>query len=152
MKSDVVKIHHGFIIRDRDIELAKYKYYFDSIMDSVFDVCYDYKKYITTPSKAGRQSLNGKLQFITKHFYESDDDFPLLLVKNFNERILLDYLDEPHCGDCIKVCCSCSRCYVEQLIGCNTMPDNTPYFPEGETSCEYQNETQNGYLKDMNTL
>ena len=150
MDNNIVKTHHGYIIRDRDIEMARYKYYLEGSLDTLYDIGYHYQKYRNNELKPVRKQIRGKiknlLDFVLVNFYESDDDYPSFLIKNFNERILLSYLDEEHCGDCIKYPCTCSRCYVERLIGCNTMPDNSPYFYENETSCEYQ-DPKNTLLK-----
>jgi hypothetical protein len=143
MKTEIIKRHHGFIITNRDIELAKFKWYWDQTMDTIFDVCYEYTKYIATPSKNGRKSLDNKFQYMKKHYYDdSEEDYPKILTKGFDRHICLDYLDEEHNGDCVKYPMTCMRCYVERLIGCNTMPDNSPYFPKDETSCEYQKEIE----------
>ena len=131
MTNNIVKTHHGYIIRDRDMELARYKYYFDRTMDSIFDVCCRYTGLIVA-------DVNKELDRMVKNFYTDDADIPLFLVKEFDTLILLSYLDDEHCGDCTKYPMTCMRCYVERLIGCNTMLDNSPYFPEGEISCEYQ--------------
>lgn len=39
-------------------------------------------------------------------------------VYPYYERALTE---EWHCGDCIKICCSCSKCYAEYCLGINTL-------------------------------
>lgn len=49
-----------------------------------------------------------------------------------SERLLTYYKEacaESHCGDCIKVCCSCTKCFVEDILGLNTLEGFThPYW------------------------
>ena len=50
---------------------------------------------------------------------ESIDDLPdevvLRLKKKWNEY-WIPSLEQPHCGDCTKVCAPCTRCAMETII------------------------------------
>lgn len=42
-------------------------------------------------------------------------------------KMWIGELDTEHCGDCTAVCCSCSRCYVEKLLGICTLSSGKMY-------------------------
>lgn len=48
-------------------------------------------------------------------------------IKDERVKTLIAELDTEHCGDCIAVCCSCPRCYVENHLGICTLPSGKSY-------------------------
>ena len=40
---------------------------------------------------------------------------PVMVAEAAREWLVKE-LSEPHCGDCVKVCCSCVRCRVEEAM------------------------------------
>lgn len=47
-------------------------------------------------------------------------DFWRQFVSDEKVAEAISYLNEPHCGDCICVPCSCARCWMEDLVGLDT--------------------------------
>jgi hypothetical protein len=142
MKSNkIVKVHHDYTITEGDMELAKYKFFLEQGLNMLYDVSFRYIDYKSNKSmltteivtrKELRNRLKHELDKIVEVVWKEDDGYPANWVKDFNGLVLLEYLDEPHSGDCTKDCWSCSRCYIERIIGCETNVDNTKYIPEDE--------------------
>lgn len=143
LENKIIKSHCGYDITEKDMELAKYKYFLEQSLNMLYEVSYRYEEYKTnkplfTNDTGTRKEFRNRLkQILDKVFNvvenEAEDGYPINWGKDFDGLVLLDYLDDPHSGDCTKNCWSCSRCYVESLIGCKTNIDNTKYIPKEGT-------------------
>lgn len=136
--NNIVKNHHGYIIRGWNIELARYRYYLRDYDETIFDVVWaDHECQKTGNNK----KLRDELDYLDKFYYQdglvNESDIPIWLSKQFDELKILSYLDEDHCGDCTKMPATCLRCYYEELIGCPTKVDNTKSNC-GDILCDYQ--------------
>lgn len=142
-ENNIVKLHHGYIIRDRDIELAKHKFFTDRLLSHHISwLVTQFKRYKTGKQWVGgpdidrrqsRKSLYDALSTLEKNRYKEKE----IMEEAFQDLFLS--LDNEHCGDCVQIACTCDRCWIEDLIGCQTNPDNSPYKPE-IALCEYTNE------------
>lgn len=56
-------------------------------------------------------------------YYCTDDRSPLDKSTDASHQMYLEELEVgTHCGDCICVPCSCSRCWAESIVGIDTLP------------------------------
>jgi hypothetical protein len=75
---------------------------------------------------------------------DTDDIIRLCKLSKSDEYVnqlyesLLDSLDDGHYGDCICVCCSCTKCMAEELLGINTIAGLEPHSANW-ISCSFSN-------------
>ena len=89
-----------------------------------------HKNKIKQTKKESRKRLKTVLDEVITEVWESEDDYPTSWETWFNQEKLFESLDQVHYGDCTKQCCTCMRCYVERLIGCETNIDNSKYIKD----------------------
>lgn len=99
------------IIDDKDKELMLLKYQNDTYIDLFCEMEVEIDRSIDSQLSEQLKVLSKKWQKICNF----DIDSPEI-------QFLFHSLDDEHCGDCICVPMTCTRCYAESLLGISTLP------------------------------
>ena len=112
-----------FNLTEHDFEKARLRFVIDHLMEDIVDVYFD--------ADNNECKENVRLN-ILKYFHPivhegdeveaKDDCYGETLFKKRWDEYFFQSLSCPHCGDCTKVACACSRCWAEGYLKVDTAP------------------------------